>query len=238
MEKIEQAFILAAGFGKRLLPVTKLTPKPLINVNGIIIIESIIEGLIKKGIKNIKIIIGYKAYKFTYLIKKYNGYVTLIYNNDYKTSNNISSIYSAAKYMNKTTIIVEGDFIIKNYNVFLTEIEFSTYTLGYSKIPSKEWGVILNENGLILKVNKEITSDGYYIKGLSYWLKSDFIKLKKHILKNYLSNSQFFWDEVPLILHKNLFLIKGVFYDHEYFLEIDTYDELLNIDKKYKRKIL
>ena len=39
MNKAERAVIMAAGFGSRLMPVTKETPKPLIKVNGVRMIE-------------------------------------------------------------------------------------------------------------------------------------------------------------------------------------------------------
>ena len=45
MNFIKQAVILAAGNGKRLRPLTEKTPKPLIAVHGICMIETIIRGL-------------------------------------------------------------------------------------------------------------------------------------------------------------------------------------------------
>ena len=51
--KNKSAIILCAGFGKRMLPLTKRTPKPLIKVNGITLLENTINFLILIGIKNI-----------------------------------------------------------------------------------------------------------------------------------------------------------------------------------------
>ena len=50
MNKTERAVIMAAGFGSRLMPVTKETPKPLIKVNGVRMIDSVIKSLHKNGI--------------------------------------------------------------------------------------------------------------------------------------------------------------------------------------------
>ena len=49
------AMILAAGKGRRMLPLTKTTPKPLIEVNGKSLIDYIIENLINANFSKIVI---------------------------------------------------------------------------------------------------------------------------------------------------------------------------------------
>ena len=44
MHKVERAIILAAGIGKRMNPVTLKTPKPLVKVNGVRMIDTIIKA--------------------------------------------------------------------------------------------------------------------------------------------------------------------------------------------------
>ena len=53
MHKVKKAIIMAAGFGSRLQPLTLTTPKPLIKVNGVRMIESVITGLKVNGITEI-----------------------------------------------------------------------------------------------------------------------------------------------------------------------------------------
>ena len=43
--RVERAIIVAAGIGKRLHPVTLTTPKPLVSVNGVRMIDTIVEKL-------------------------------------------------------------------------------------------------------------------------------------------------------------------------------------------------
>ena len=67
MSKVKRAIIMAAGYGTRLRPITLSTPKPLIKVNGIRMIESVIEALLKNDIREICVVTGYLAEKFDFL---------------------------------------------------------------------------------------------------------------------------------------------------------------------------
>jgi len=51
--KINTAFILCAGLGKRLHPLTLTTPKPLLELNNVTILERCIDTIIKFGAKKI-----------------------------------------------------------------------------------------------------------------------------------------------------------------------------------------
>ena len=51
--KIKKGIILGAGFGKRMRPITKTIPKPLITINGITLLENSIKFLSSLGVKNI-----------------------------------------------------------------------------------------------------------------------------------------------------------------------------------------
>ena len=51
--KIKTAIILCAGFGKRLNPITLKTPKPLLSLKNITMLESCINTIEKLGIKKI-----------------------------------------------------------------------------------------------------------------------------------------------------------------------------------------
>lgn len=59
MNKVQRAIIIAAGIGKRMQPVTLDTPKPLIRVNGMRIIDTIIQGLQNNRIMEIYLVVGY-----------------------------------------------------------------------------------------------------------------------------------------------------------------------------------
>ena len=45
MPRVERAIIMAAGLGNRMHPVTLSTPKPMVKVNGVRMIDTVIDGL-------------------------------------------------------------------------------------------------------------------------------------------------------------------------------------------------
>ena len=51
--KIKKAIILGAGFGKRMRPITKKIPKPLVKFNGLTLLENSINFLSSLGVKHI-----------------------------------------------------------------------------------------------------------------------------------------------------------------------------------------
>ncbi len=53
--KIRHGMILAAGLGKRMQPLTNKKPKPLLEINGITLLERAINLLINHGVKDIKV---------------------------------------------------------------------------------------------------------------------------------------------------------------------------------------
>jgi MurNAc alpha-1-phosphate uridylyltransferase len=52
---IERAIVLAAGFGKRVLPLTNITPKPLLKINNVSLLANTLNFLKKSGVKHFAI---------------------------------------------------------------------------------------------------------------------------------------------------------------------------------------
>ena len=69
--RAKRVIFIAAGFGSRLAPITFNTPKPLVRVHGIRIIDRLIDACLAAGISEIYVVRGYLAELFDQLLYKY-----------------------------------------------------------------------------------------------------------------------------------------------------------------------
>lgn len=145
---IERAIIMAAGIGQRLRPVTLTTPKPLVTVNGVCMIDTIIAALHENEIHEIYVVVGYLKEQFYEWAKKYNG-ITLIENPWYAECNNIASLYVAREYLNNA-IILDGDQIIRNPAILHREFTRSGYSCAWTDRATNEW-LLTVKNGIVTK---------------------------------------------------------------------------------------
>ena len=70
--RISTGLILCAGFGKRVAPLTNTTPKPLLQIKNVTLLENSINFLKKCGIKKILINTHYLSHEIENFIKKKN----------------------------------------------------------------------------------------------------------------------------------------------------------------------
>lgn len=230
--KAERAVIMAAGIGKRMQPLSFATPKPLIRVNGVRMIDSVVSALRKNGINEIYAVVGYMKEQFAEWSKE-SG-VKLIENPYYETCNNISSLYVAREHL-EDSIILDGDQIIYNEKILAPCFTLSGYNAVWSEGQTDEW-LMTVDDGVVTSCSRTGGSHGWQLYSVSRWSKEDGNTLKELLELEFeqKQNRDVYWDDIPMFLHPDRFRLGITAMDREDILEIDSFEELINIDPEYK----
>ena len=109
---VNQAVILCGGLGKRLMPLTKDTPKPMVIINKKPFLEYLIDQLKINGLTKILILGGYKSHQIkNYFQNGENFGVKIEYSNgpiDWDTG---TRVFKAEKKLNKHFLLLYSDNI-------------------------------------------------------------------------------------------------------------------------------
>ncbi len=229
----DKAFIMAAGFGSRLMPITEFTPKPLIEVNGIRMIDSIIDSLFENNITEIYIVVGYLKEKFSVLKRKYPS-VKLIENTYYHTCNNISSLYVVKEYLGNC-IIIDGDQMIYNQDILNPQFEKSGYCSIWTENWTDEW-LQKVQNGKVVSCSRTGGSLGWQLMGVSFWTEHDAKLLKQFVEIEFgqKQNTDLYWDDIAMFCYPEKFNLGIRVIQKGDIVEIDSFEELVKLDNSYR----
>ena len=232
MHKIERAIIVAAGIGERLHPVTLRMPKPLVPVNGVRMIDTIIDALHANGIREIYVVVGYLKEQFSYL-ERIDG-ITLIGNPYYDVCNNISSLYVARDHL-ENVIILDGDQVIYRPEVRSASFARSGYCAAWTDAETKEW-LLTVKDGVVTSCARDGGKNGYRLYSISRWTARDGEVLKRCLEEEFekKQNRDIYWDDVPVSCHPGEFSLGICEIDGNDVLEIDNMDELVAVDATYR----
>ncbi len=222
-----KAIILAAGKSSRLYPLTKETPKCLLELSdGLSIIEYQILLLNELGINDINVVTGFQASKIK---KKLKNKVSYFHYNNFNETNNLHTLNNISNELNDECIIMFSDVIISKdlFNECLKSDDDFNLIIDSNNITDKTMRVVIKNNSIfdigshisVLKGDANFIGIAKYSKAAVKILKqyvNDFCQTKKYIDDYYtivlpeiaksntkinytLNNNNYYWDEIDYL---------------------------------------
>lgn len=192
-----RAILMAAGMGTRLRPLTENTPKSLIEVNGMSLLERQIMNLKEIGIDEIIVLTGYLHEKFDDLVEKYK--LIKVVNDKYDIYNNIYTMYLVREYLEDAFVIDADNYITRNF-LPKSKPEKSVYYSAYKENIIGEWILKHDESGKIFGVDigKEGDKPTYIMSGASFWTAKDAGLICKKVQEavEIHNNMDIYWDNI------------------------------------------
>jgi CTP:phosphocholine cytidylyltransferase-like protein len=229
--RVKRAVFIAAGFGSRLVPITLNTPKPLVRVKGVRIIDTLLDAVKAVGIEDIIIVRGYLGEQFDQLLYKYPG-IQFLENPGYNESNNISSAM-CVRYQLRNAYMLESDLLLRNPRL-ITKYQYVSNYLGVPVEKTDDW--CLETRNRVISRLRLGGRNCYHMFGISYWNDQDGAKMADHIEQVYKmpGGKERYWDQAPLEHFIKEYQVEVRECSFDDIVEIDTFSELKKLDETYR----
>ena len=147
-----QAVILAAGEGTRLRPLTYTRPKVMLPIANKPILEHLISELIKVGINEIVLVVGYKDETIRdHFGKEWNG-IKISYSMQRKQLGTADALKSASHLVNNEFLMLNGDAIVGNKDIEeILKVDGNVIAVKKVNNP-QDFGVVEIENGNVKSI--------------------------------------------------------------------------------------
>ena len=158
--------------------------------------------------------------------------IKFIDNPSFNEGNNISSALCAKEYLSNS-YICEADLILKNPSL-ITKYQYSSNYCGIKCDFTDDW-CLFKKKGRISGVSVG-GENGWRMLGISYWNSKDGNLLRECLEKAYKmpGGKERYWDSVPLSVFNDKFNLEIRECSFDDFIELDTFNELKEIDKSYE----
>ena len=152
------AVILAAGMATRLRPLTDDRPKCLLQVGTKTLLARTIDALVENAISELVIVTGYRGEMIRQAVEA--AYPTLnvhyIDNADYRTTNNIYSLWLAKPFIDgRETLLLDSDILLDASLIrAILNAEGSALALNRHTLGEEEMKIVTAPDGRMVEISK------------------------------------------------------------------------------------
>lgn len=232
---VKKVVIMAAGKGIRMLPLTKIIPKPLIELNGKPFFYYLLKNLNEAGYHNFGIIVGYKNGMIEEFLKEYGFKATLILQE--KQLGTGHAVKLTKDFVNEENFLVVGaDNLWSVEDLKSLNIDDNlNYIVGLEHENTENYGVLIAKNGYLKEIiEKPKKFVGNLINtGLYKFTPEIFTALEK--IKKSSRGEYELVDAISILAKENKVKIIKI---QDYWLDLGKIPDIKKIENFLKNKVI
>lgn len=174
---IVRVIILAAGQGKRLLPLTAEVPKALLDIHGRTLVARQIDAFAACGITDFVVVTGYASGRIEDAldaIAKAKGIsIRTVYNPFYAVADNLASCWMARGEMNRDFIQVNGDNVFRAdlvERLLSAEPKPVTVAVNHKDAYDTDDMKVMLDNGRLTEIGKTLPVDTVDAEAIGFYI--------------------------------------------------------------------
>jgi choline kinase len=232
--------LLAAGTGTRLQPLTLDAPKCLTEVGGIPILERLFNNLRAQGFRRLILVLGYLGDCIQEFLEPYENDMQIDYvlNPDYRTTNNIYSLWLARQQIHEPFLLIESDLV---FEACMLDDMLQPDKMAISRIlpwmngTTVELGsqgrvTAFRRNGNMTHTARQYKSVNLYSLSLPSWNKVE-KRLTRYIMAGRLG--EYYEVVFSEMVAERTLSFDAVFFDANRWYEIDTMADLFEAEAMF-----
>lgn len=221
--KVDNAIIVASGFGSRFIPFTYDVPHGLLVVRGEPLVERQIKQLKNVGIDDITVVVGYLGQQFDYLIDKFD--VSIVKNPSFKERDLLSGL-RLIKDRLANTYIISADIYLGDRVVHENE-KNSWYGAMFNQSLATSSYPNINENNEFIGIKNREPRHQWILKGPIFLDKEASRIVRESVDKPFKDFNDLF-NHILQFTKVDLLAVKA----HDVFV-LDTIESLRAFDRRY-----
>ncbi|WP_418286677.1 sugar phosphate nucleotidyltransferase [Halorubrum sp. DTA46] len=159
MSTLDRAVVLAAGEGRRIRPLTRYQPKPMLRIAGRPILEYPLDALVENGVKHVVLVVGHGRTRIqNHLGNSYRG-VDLTYVTQSTQLGSGHALQTASDHVDDEFLVVNGDNVIDETMVRVTadrytESDAAACLAVAASDHAEEYGTVGVKDGLVDRIDE------------------------------------------------------------------------------------